>query len=333
MVGQKRTLESPLGSVTGRIVPKHKGRIKDILDFYTGEKLSIERLRAQGKTKSATKADTHLERWLNTWGEELAATIRQISKEQIETGVVTEFAFDFGVLEPTAAKLTTYQATTAAAYTPTQYTRAYSPLPPGTQPYTPPISTPSSTPPSVQPYRPLSTYKPYSVALHPQRYIPPAQVYIPPSTPPQSQYLFIPLSVPPSAPQSTPPTYHTQLPSTLRSAPPSVISIAPSVLPSVPTSPLPSTPLSVPLSVPPSPPPSEPLRVSPVPPSVPPKIPPLRGEDKDERRRKVRGKHDPFAWAIENPLITLDEFFANPPQPKKPVKPKNMIPTIPAGVV
>ena len=56
-------------------------------------------------------------------------------------------------------------------------------------------------------------------------------------------------------------------------------------------------------------------------------------KDDLKRRRKVRGKRGEYEWHIENPLITLDEFFANPPKPKKPVKPQDMIPMIPAGVV
>jgi len=55
-------------------------------------------------------------------------------------------------------------------------------------------------------------------------------------------------------------------------------------------------------------------------------------KDKDKRRRKVRGEREEYEWAIENPLLTLEEFFGDPPK-YTPTKPANMIPTIPAGVV
>ncbi len=176
IVGQKRTLKSPLGSVTGRIVPKHEGRIKDILDFYTGEKLAIERLTARGKIKSATKADTHLEKWLDTWGKDLATNIRQISKKQIKTGVPTEFAFDFA--EPAPSKLAMYPSYPPASAT-------YSSMPPSVPPSVPPYRLPPSMPPSPPPSVPPS--------------IPPS---MPPSVPPSVPPYRLPPSMPPSAPPS-----------------------------------------------------------------------------------------------------------------------------------
>ena len=190
IVGQKRTLKSPLGSVTGRIVPKHEGRIKDILDFYTGEKLSIEQLRARGKVKSATKAEAHLEKWLNTWGKDIATTIRETSKAQIKTGVPTEFTFDFAApkrapteiegiypMYPeatamyssilpslssyrTLASTERYAPPTPSSYIPSPIGKRYTPLP--TQKYNvPPPPTPSSYIPSPigKRYTPLPTQK------------------------------------------------------------------------------------------------------------------------------------------------------------------------------
>ncbi|MEA3341404.1 MAG: hypothetical protein U9R15_15675, partial [Chloroflexota bacterium] len=181
IVGQKRTLDSPLGSVTGRIVPKHKGRIKDILDFYTGEKVSIKRLQERGKAKSAVKAEEHLERWLDTWGNDVAGTVRAISKEQIETGVVTKFEFRFD--EP--------GVTAAAADAVYRGYSAYAPA--GARSSVPPAAYPSM-PPSVPPYRPPSM---------PPSVLPAAYPSMPPSVLPAA-YPSMPPSVPSSVPPSVP---------------------------------------------------------------------------------------------------------------------------------
>lgn len=311
IVGQKRTLESPLGSVTGRIVPKHEGRIKDILDFYTGEKVSIKRLQERGKTKSAAKAEKHLERWLDTWGGDVAGTIRSISKEQIETGVVTKFAFRLD--EPGVTR-----AAAEAAY---RGYPAYAPA--SARPSVPPAAYPS-IPPSTQPYRPPS-----------------APPYRPPSTPPSMRP-----SVPPSAPPSMPPSISPYaLPSVAPSAPPSmrpsvITSVLPSGLPYTPLYTSPSAPPSTPPSVPPSIPPSVPPSVPPSsPPSVPPSPPPstlpleepiivtapppptttkkhLRDKKKEKekplRRLKPRG---PFDWFLKHEMVTLEGFLGGVAKP------------------
>jgi hypothetical protein len=92
-----------------------------------------------------------------------------------------------------------------------------------------------------------------------------------------------------------------------------------------------------PIYIPPPPPPiivpPRKIRIPPPPPPPPPFTPLIGGGDGGMGGGGgLRGKGR-RAWDIENPLITLDEFFASPPQPKKPVKPVGMIPMIPAGVV
>ena len=65
-----------------------------------------------------------------------------------------------------------------------------------------------------------------------------------------------------------------------------------------------------------------------------PRIPKGKPPKEDvKRRRKVRGKREEYEWHLANPLVTLDEFFGNPPKSKTPTKPVNMIPTIPVGVI
>lgn len=65
--------------VTGRIAPTHAGRIKDIGDFYYGEKVNIAALESSLNPLNRNRAviaDLNLEAWLQTWGSKVAGDIR-----------------------------------------------------------------------------------------------------------------------------------------------------------------------------------------------------------------------------------------------------------------
>ena len=84
--------------VRGRIVPTHKGRVKDIADYYFAEKANIAGLKLKGKTTQAGKANVHLEKWLESWGKDMkkytkdlyAKTVRKEGGEKAWLGTFEE---------------------------------------------------------------------------------------------------------------------------------------------------------------------------------------------------------------------------------------------------
>jgi hypothetical protein len=62
--------------VRGRIAPTHIGRIKDITDYYFAEMANIKGLELKGDIFGRFKAQTHLERWLEAWGHDIATSAR-----------------------------------------------------------------------------------------------------------------------------------------------------------------------------------------------------------------------------------------------------------------
>jgi hypothetical protein len=67
-------------SVTGKIAPRFEGRMKDIGDYYIGEKGNIELMSRSSNPLTrakAAKADKYLEQWLDLWGEDASTKIRQ----------------------------------------------------------------------------------------------------------------------------------------------------------------------------------------------------------------------------------------------------------------
>ena len=69
--------------VKGRIAPAHKGRVKDISDYYFAEKANIEGLRLKGRLVSASKADVHLEKWLESWGKDVKKYTKDLYTETV----------------------------------------------------------------------------------------------------------------------------------------------------------------------------------------------------------------------------------------------------------
>lgn len=65
-----------VGPISGRIRPTHAGRVKDIPDFFVGEKANIEALRLAGRTREAAEAEASLTRFIESFGEEVATRAR-----------------------------------------------------------------------------------------------------------------------------------------------------------------------------------------------------------------------------------------------------------------
>lgn len=84
-------------SVTGRIGPRMEGRMKDIPDFYTGEKGNIALMQRSMNPVTrmmAEQANVMLEDWLNTWGEGAAKNIRE-SYQRSYLANENKYALDF----------------------------------------------------------------------------------------------------------------------------------------------------------------------------------------------------------------------------------------------
>ncbi len=78
----------------GRIAPEHKGRTKDIGDFYLAEKLGISRLDSSLNPlsrRAGRRADTALESWLDQWGDVVATHLRDQLKTAREAGIRIEY--------------------------------------------------------------------------------------------------------------------------------------------------------------------------------------------------------------------------------------------------
>lgn len=65
-----------VGELTSRITPEHPGRLKDIADFYSGERANIRALEIRGQTRRATRARENLEAFVESFGEDIASRVR-----------------------------------------------------------------------------------------------------------------------------------------------------------------------------------------------------------------------------------------------------------------
>ncbi|MGK7295450.1 MAG: hypothetical protein ACNS61_06410, partial [Candidatus Wenzhouxiangella sp. M2_3B_020] len=83
------------GFDVGRIGPEHAGRIKDIPDFYIGEKANIKALRLLGKESAASKAETSLDQFTESFGSDMSNYVtREYAAAKGEPQPVE--LFDFG---------------------------------------------------------------------------------------------------------------------------------------------------------------------------------------------------------------------------------------------
>lgn len=84
------------GFDVGMMGPQHAGRLKDIPDFFLGERANIEALRTAGRTKTAAAAERSLNQFVEAFGEDMAAWARREHQSALEgAGLFTELA-DFG---------------------------------------------------------------------------------------------------------------------------------------------------------------------------------------------------------------------------------------------
>lgn len=93
-------------SFTGRIGPRYEGRMKDIADFYVGEKGNIQLMGRSINpiTKArAVTADAYLEQWLNQWGVETAAKSIRENYQNRMLGEPARYSIDLAVQEQKAA--------------------------------------------------------------------------------------------------------------------------------------------------------------------------------------------------------------------------------------
>ena len=91
-------------SVTGTITPKFEGRMKDIGDYYFGERaniVSMEKSPSYTTRKSAEKASTDLESWLDMWGKEASTKIRSDYTTRLEGR--DPVVIDFGGMKETTS--------------------------------------------------------------------------------------------------------------------------------------------------------------------------------------------------------------------------------------
>jgi len=203
------TLQVPGSTLTlkGRLLPEHPGRIKDIADTYFAEKLAVDVMKGRKNpitVARATVAEDYLNKYLETWGRRVAASVRieyakelargsrpvkllDFSEPAVKTPTVTASGVSSGAfaLGGQAKGMTSPQTYTVASeiarggsgskgtITSSSLPGVSVKSPPSV--YTPPSypSSPPYSPPSSPPYSPPSS-PPYSPP-----YIPPSPPYIP----------------------------------------------------------------------------------------------------------------------------------------------------------
>lgn len=73
------TLTSPSMTVSGRVVPLHAGRIKDIQGYYSTERLAISTMEQSGDPRQVARArlaQPKLDQWLDQWGDDISRSVR-----------------------------------------------------------------------------------------------------------------------------------------------------------------------------------------------------------------------------------------------------------------
>lgn len=221
----------------GQLLPKKPGRIKDIGDYYFAEKLSVDVMKGSKnpvKVVRAIAADKNLDRFLSTWGDDVAASVRAQYIRELAGGNLSVKLADFS--KPAVNTLTgsgfkpaalagSGIHSPAAVISPSAYTSPSIPRSQNITPMSPSmyaaseivrggsssiftspaiprspnitISTPYPTFGSPSPGRSPPTSPPSS----PPTYSP--TIYSPPTSPPSSP----PTYSPPASPPASPPTY------------------------------------------------------------------------------------------------------------------------------
>jgi len=136
--------EREVGGVSGAVTPRQPGRVKDIPDFFIGERANIAKLELQGNRARADRAREELDRFLGAFDDDIEQRARREFRQAAEgDGVEVTFGVEAdGGDVPTDAGATatsTIGATTAARVD----GDATSPPPTGGDPS--PLSSPSPT--------------------------------------------------------------------------------------------------------------------------------------------------------------------------------------------
>ena len=76
------------GEVRGYIAPAHAGRVKDIFDYFFAGKATAERLRMLGKARKAAELEFRLNKWIESWGKDIAEKARKMWEEAQKQGRV-----------------------------------------------------------------------------------------------------------------------------------------------------------------------------------------------------------------------------------------------------
>ena len=118
-------------SVEGRIAPRFEGRMKDIGDYYFGERANINVMEMSDTyvtRASARGAKTNLESWLDTWGKETSQSVRSEYQIRTNEGTTRPISIDFNEIPiiQTEAALSV-RATSIAAATPSAVYELMSP--------------------------------------------------------------------------------------------------------------------------------------------------------------------------------------------------------------
>ncbi|RLE44321.1 hypothetical protein DRJ16_02435, partial [Candidatus Woesearchaeota archaeon] len=89
------------GEVRGYIAPAHAGRVKDIFDYFFAGKATAERLRMLGKARKAAELEFRLNRWIESWGKDIAEKARKMWEEAQKQG---RAKFELGAFEGVGMK-------------------------------------------------------------------------------------------------------------------------------------------------------------------------------------------------------------------------------------
>lgn len=108
-----------VGEVFSRITPEHAGRTKDIPDFFVGEQANIEALRLLGRERAAQRAETQVNRFIETFGEPIQLRARrefqQVRAGDRESPGATLADFSAEARAPPSSRLATGPPGTAAS--------------------------------------------------------------------------------------------------------------------------------------------------------------------------------------------------------------------------
>ncbi len=256
-----------VGELTSRVTPTHPGRLKDIADFYIGERANIEGLRQRGRSRRAARAEESLDRFVETYDPELARSIREQYRSAAESGEITtrmeiaDFGRDISISSPFASPAATSGVGSTFAGRSPGVNVQESPVP---SPYRRRSGAPRdrTSPSPIDPDRLDSEFQSRFTDIDSKASgsTPPLDVDIPPSRPPRTpddtssipRYTTPPYSPPPGTPSDPPrwPSVPITPPSTPSTpsppySPPSTTTVPPY------SPPPPGTPSDPPLSTPP----------------------------------------------------------------------------------